>query len=423
MNEKSKLLFKIYYIEALERFAFLGFLGIFVFYLHDNFSYTKGEASAISASLGASIYSFGIIGAYLADRVFGSLRCVKYGLLFLTLSYLFFTFDYLKTGMFFIVLGSMLIKSNISNLISLNYKDNLSSAFSGFYIFVNLGCLFGQLFIGYIALQSYKIAFLFSFFSMLISMIIFSTIKISNDNIKYDFFTQYKKEIIIFLIILATVFFQNYIELSKVVGFVATVLPFCIILFLRYKNDIDLKDIIIYFFAAILFYMLIFQCFNTLNFLVKSKASGLNIPSSWYLAFMYFIALIASFILNAYSKNKTLDERNYIIFSLFAVALAFLLLAYLSSLNSIYFIYLLVVYFILGFAQTIVGALGLSKISKLSPKGFEASMLGLWFLCSASAQGLESLVVKLIDKIDLFYYFGVQGFVVLVFSFLMLKAK
>lgn len=423
MNEKTKLLFKIYYIEALERFAFLGFLGFFVFYLHDNFSYTKGEASAISASLGASIYSFGIIGAYLADRVFGSFRCVKYGLLFLTLSYLFFAFDFLKTGVVFIILGSMLIKSNISNLISLNYKDSLSNAFSGFYIFVNLGCLFGQLFVGYIALYSYKIAFLLSFFSMLISLIIFSTIKISNNNIKYDFFYQYKTKIVFFLIALIIIYFQNFIKLSKIIAFIATVLPFCVILFLKHKNNINLKDLIIYFFAAILFYMLIFQCFNTLNFLVKNKATGLDIPSSWYLAFMYFVALIASLILNIYSKNNTINERNYIVFSLSAVALAFLFLAYLSSLNNIYFAYLLLVYFVLGFTQTIVGAFGLSKISKLSPKGFKASMLGLWFLCSASAQGLEALVVKLIDEIDLFYYFGFQGLIVLLFSFLMIRAK
>lgn len=430
MSNKNSLL-PICYIEAFERFAFLGFLSIFVFYLIDKFAFTNGNASLISASLGASIYAFGIFGALLSDFCIGSKRSVILGLIFLCIGYLFlsfYNFTSLVIALFFLVLGSVLIKSNLSTLLAKN-STNHNYAFSVFYIFVNIGCFLGQFIIGYVGQKhDYNLGFFLAFICLLITIFIYFKYRknFQDEPLNLDFLTKNMKYIIAFVIVVAIISTQSLFIISKTISIFAILLPFIFYYFIysKIENKSNFKLLGIYFLAAIIFYMLIFQSFNTLSILTRQKAVseifGFLIPSSWYVSFMFFISIFFSILLSKYVKNKEVNETLLIAFSMILASTAFILAGVLSNYDSISAFYLLFIYFLLGISQLVVGAIGLSITSKLSPASFKTSAIGIWFLCSAAGQGIEGLIVKFIDTISLDVYFISQGGFVLICSIFMI---
>lgn len=429
LENKSKVLLPICYIEALERFAFLGFLGIFVFYLSDVFSFTKGEASAISASLGAAIYAFGIFGAYLSDFCLGAKRCVFLGICLIASGYFCLCFDFLVISLVLITLGSVLIKSNITSLLSKTYPNDSEYVFSMFYIFVNIGCFLGQFSAGLLIIHSYKLAFFVAFISVFCAVLVFvfNSKNIQNEAIDYSFFRKNILIISLFIIFILFLSTQELLMISKIISVFAILILvfFYIFIYRKIPNKSDFKKLAFYLVAAVFFYMLIFQSFNTLNFMIKNKVNFVvfnhQVPATWYLSFMFLVSIFSSMVIGAISKKRAINEAIIIPFAMIIAASSFLILGKLSSQDNINPIYILLTYFMLGISQTSVGVLGLSVVTKLSPKGFYSSIMGIWFLCSGAAQGIEGIIVKYIDKISFELYFSIQGLFVLVLAIFMLS--
>ena len=172
--------------------------------------------------------------------------------------------------------------------------------------------------------------------------------------------------------------------------------------------------------------MLIFQSFNTLNILIKSKVSfsilNYQIPATWYLAFMFLVSIFTSMLLNCISKKSSINEALIIPAAMIIAASSFIMIGMLSKDEIINPFHILIAYFMLGISQTSIGVLGLSIVSKLTPNGFNSSTMGIWFLCSGAAQGIEGIIAKYIDNISYELYFSMQGFFVLFLALLMLFA-
>lgn len=420
MIKNNPPLLSICYIEAYERFAFLGFLSIFVFYLMDFYGFSKGDASLISASFGASIYSLGMLGSLLGDFCIGAKRGVIFGLMFLSIGYLVLAFDYLVISLFCLIFGSVLIKSNISNLLAKTYPKNTDYAFSVFYIFVNIGCFLGQFIIGFVVKNhSYYYGFWLSFFAIICAIFVY--FKYQNydyDKIKFDFITKNIKYFLLFIFFIVFCWFLSIYTISKIISFFSIFLPlfFYIYIYKKTNEKSNFRLLGVYFAIAIILYFLIFQSFNTLNILTNIKINnnlfGYAIPSTWYVSFMFFSSIFLSIILSKITKNKSINEPLFIGFAMLLAAIAFIMAGFFS--NNLIFV--LLIYFLLGIAQLIIGAIGISVSTKLAPKGYETSVIGVWFLCSAAAQGIEAIVVKSIDFVSFEYYFATQGIFTLIVS-------
>ena len=79
-----KGLFTLFFTEFWERFSYYGMRAILVFYMY--YEVSKGglglsETTALSimSIYGALVYMSGIIGGWLADRIFGTSKAVFYG--------------------------------------------------------------------------------------------------------------------------------------------------------------------------------------------------------------------------------------------------------------------------------------------------------------------------------------------------------
>ena len=82
-----KGLFTLFFTEFWERFSYYGMRAILVFYMYYEVSngglgLDKTVALSIMSIYGSLVYMSGIIGGWLADRVFGTSKAIFYGGIF-----------------------------------------------------------------------------------------------------------------------------------------------------------------------------------------------------------------------------------------------------------------------------------------------------------------------------------------------------
>lgn len=146
-----KGLFTLFFTEFWERFSYYGMRAILVYYMY--YEVSKGglglnESTALSimSIYGALVYMSGIIGGWMADRLFGTSKAIFYGGILIMFGHLFLAIPG-SVSMFFvsmvlIVIGTGLLKPNVSSVVGDLYatEDHRRDAgFSIFYMGINLG--------------------------------------------------------------------------------------------------------------------------------------------------------------------------------------------------------------------------------------------------------------------------------------------
>ncbi|SHK05258.1 peptide MFS transporter [Tepidibacter formicigenes] len=122
---------------------------------------TKVEAALIQSNLVAFTYLAPVIGGYISDRYIGARYCVPVGLLLMAGGYYFGATATNATGMnmlvIFVAIGTGLFKGNVSAISGSLFKDKeqLDSAFSMQYSFVNIGAFIGTTAVGILVASTF----------------------------------------------------------------------------------------------------------------------------------------------------------------------------------------------------------------------------------------------------------------------------
>jgi len=118
---QPKGLFTLFFTEFWERFSYYGMRAILVFYMYYEVSegglgLDQNVALSIMSVYGALVYMSGVIGGWLADRVFGTSRAVFFGGVFIMLGHIVLSIPgsltFLFISMALIVIGTGLLKPN-----------------------------------------------------------------------------------------------------------------------------------------------------------------------------------------------------------------------------------------------------------------------------------------------------------------------
>jgi POT family proton-dependent oligopeptide transporter len=154
----------LFFTEMWERFSYYGMRGFLILFMGaplaaGGMGLDNVTATAIYGTYTAMVYLMSVPGGWLADKVFGQRRSVLYGGILIALGH--FTLAVPATTSFFIgliliVLGTGLLKPNISAIVGQLYTPEdvrRDSAFSIFYMGINLGGLLGPFVTGYLAQQ------------------------------------------------------------------------------------------------------------------------------------------------------------------------------------------------------------------------------------------------------------------------------
>lgn len=138
-----------------ERFGYYTMMAIFTMYMMARFGWTEGTAGLVNAIFLMVVYVMPLLGGILADRI-GYGKCVTVGFAVMFLGYLGMaspvesvtTAQVLMFGaLFLICLGTGLFKGNLQVLVGNLYDDpkyseRRDSAFSLFYMAINIGAMF-----------------------------------------------------------------------------------------------------------------------------------------------------------------------------------------------------------------------------------------------------------------------------------------
>ncbi len=419
-----KTFYTIFFIEFWERFAYYGLQAVAVLFFIQKFGLKEHEATNLFSSFSALLYALLIIGGYLGDKVLGFRRTYFLGIIFLMIGYGSFAFvqnvQLLYWSMGMVLVGNIFFKTNAGNFVQRCFAPNdprLDSAFTYFYMSINLGSFFSMIIVPFVAAKtSYGFAIGLCGVGMFIALISYFILR--KNLVKSDNETGQKagNKFFIMLIIAAIAVVAAYAlglllkdpALSKTILFTVVGIVFLIYFVVRSKvNAIEQKGMTIAFLLlaqSIFFWLMYMQMSTSLTLFtvhnVRTDLFGINIPPEVTQSFNpFYIFLLSPILANMYTKSEQsgtpISIPSKFAFGLLVCGFAYLLLAgscYLSDSNgTISMIWLFLGYGLYSLGELLVSAIGLSMVSKLIPVRLSGFAQAIWFVTTAFGQRLGGM--------------------------------
>jgi proton-dependent oligopeptide transporter, POT family len=156
-----KGLYFLFFTEMWERFSYYGMRAIFILFMTKVLLMKDADASEIYGSYTGLVYLTPLLGGYLCDKFLGNRRSIIIGGLLMAIGQfcMFFSasvganggVSIMWMGLTAIIIGNGFFKPNISTMVGQLYPANdrrIDSAFTIFYMGINLGAFFSPLVCG-----------------------------------------------------------------------------------------------------------------------------------------------------------------------------------------------------------------------------------------------------------------------------------
>ena len=417
-----KQLWALFMVEMWERFCFYGMRGVLTVFMVDQLFLKDAAANLQYGAIQAFVYAFTFIGGIFADKILGFRKSLFFGGIVMILGNLLIAFspqELFYYGIAFSIIGTGFFKPNISSMVGELYheKDPRRDAGYGmFYAGINIGGLFGGILCIYLGeFYSWSLCFLAAAIVMAIGLITFLVTKKNlgpiGDSPLLDLEPSKRKtrEIAVYVgSILSIPLIFIMVKNTKYTDyFMYTVLVVALSYFafevIKLKNISVQKKLIaafVFIFFYFLFNAIYEQSGGSLSLFAKGNLNhnllGLNIlpnavNNSANTLFVIILSPIIGLLWIALAKRK-LEPNTLIKFGIgfLFLSASFYLFYYtkffansegITSLNLFTFAYL-----VTTVGELCLGPIGMSIITKLSPKKLFGMMMGLWFLASAFGQ-------------------------------------
>nr|WP_026682493.1 peptide MFS transporter [Priestia megaterium] len=450
-----KGLFTLFFTEFWERFSYYGMRALLLYYMYTEVAsgglgIDDGTAKSIMAIYGSLVYMSGIIGGWIADRLLGTQQTVFYGGVLIMAGHLVLALPAGTTAlfisMFLIVVGTGLLKPNVSSVVGDLYSPSdvrRDSGFSIFYMGINMGALIAPLIVGTLGQEyNYHLGFGVAAVGMLLGLAVFLATKrkylglagtyvpnpLERDE-KKKVFTRIGLGAVAIIIVGAITIPAGILTINRftyLVSFLGIIIPtlYFIVMYRSPKTDADEKSRLLayipLFIAAIMFWAIQEQGSIILAEYADKRTDlsflGIELQSSWFQSLNpLFIVVLAPFFAGLWVKmgeRQPSTSKKFSLGLLFA-GLSFLVMIIPASINGTESL-VSPVWLVLSFLLVVIGELclspvGLSATTKLAPEAFSAQTMSLWFLSNASAQAINAQIVKLYTPETEIIYFGVIG--------------
>ncbi|QED49820.1 peptide MFS transporter [Cytobacillus dafuensis] len=459
-----KGLFTLFFTEFWERFSYYGMRAILVFYMY--YEVSKGglgldhtTALSIMSIYGSLVYMSGIIGGWFADRIFGTSKAVFYGGILIMLGHLCLAIPGNVTlffiSMVLIVLGTGLLKPNVSSVVGEIYseEDNRRDAgFSIFYMGINLGGFLSPLIVGSVMDYSFHLGFGIAAVGMFFGLLIFVFTKKKNLGLagtivhnplspaeKKKVYTIFGAAVVVLAILIGIAIptgyltFDSFIALVGILGILIPTTYFIVMYRSPKTTAVERSRIIAYiplFIAAVMFWAIQEQGATILASYADTRTqlefAGIEISPAWFQSLNpLFIIIFAPMFAWLWVK---LGKRQPSVPQKFSLGLLFAGLSFLVILLPAYFggadalvspLWLVLSYFIVVLGELCLSPVGLSATTKLAPAAFSAQTMSLWFLSNAAAQAINAQLVKFYTPETEIMYFGIIGGASIVLSIIL----
>jgi POT family proton-dependent oligopeptide transporter len=417
-----KQLWYLFIVEMWERFCFYGMRGVLTFFMVDQLLLKDEAANLQYGAIQAFVYAFTFIGGIFADKILGFRKSLFFGGIVMILGNLLIAFSpqtLFYYGIAFSIIGTGFFKPNISSMVGELYHadDHRRDAGYGmFYAGINIGGLLGGALCIYLGkYYSWSWCFLSAAIVMILGLVTFLLTKkhlgpigdspllnLSASKRKFREIAVYAGSLLsipfIFIMVKNTDFTDYFM---CTIGVIA-------ILYFAFEvynlGDNKLRKKLLAAFVFIFFYFVFNSIYEqsggSLSLFAKDNLSHsllfFNIDpnvvnnSSNSLFVIIFSPILG--LLWLWLAKKKLEPNTIVKFGIGFLFLgaSFYLFYYtrffanvkgITSLNLFTFAYL-----VTTIGELCLGPIGMSIITKLSPKRLFGMMMGLWFLASAFGQ-------------------------------------
>lgn len=404
---QPKALRTLFLTEMWERYGFYTMQAMLVLYMIKRFSFSDADSYAVLGQFTALVYLMPVIGGWVCDRFLGNRIAILLGGLCLSIGYALLALEYhtFFMGLSFIIVGSGLLKPNISSFLGQFYGVNDSrreAGFTLFYVGINTGVLMATLSVGYIReFAGWGACFGAACFALLIGVALFrkgfhdfeDQGLLPSGQVKTFWAFLQKKPVAIlwFLGVLSIIYFS-----MTSVNFGSYGLYIFGLLFLLYVLQASLKldafsrkrmfGLLLLFAVSILFWGLYFQMFFAVNVFTERAVDrvilGHDVPPAVFIGLESLFVLILGPLMARLWQTSKIKLSIPLKFSVAVMLLAIgmQLLAWGISDVLLPAIWLVLFYFLITVGELLLSPIGLSMITEYAPKEHIGLMMGGWFL-------------------------------------------
>ncbi|MFD2943181.1 peptide MFS transporter [Flavobacterium notoginsengisoli] len=417
-----KQLWYLFFVEMWERFCFYGMRGVLTIFMVDQLFLKEDHANLQYGAIQAFVYAFTFVGGIFADKVLGFKKSLFFGAIVMILGNLLIAVsphDLFYYGIAFSIIGTGFFKPNVSSMVGELYKEDdgrRDAGYGMFYAGINVGGLFGGALCVYLGkYYSWQLCFLSAAVVMLLGLITFLMTKKYlgpiGDSPLLDLKPSTRKirEIAVYVLSLLSIpFIFIMVKNTDYTDYFMYTIGIVAVLYFTYEliklGDAKLQKKLFAAFLFVFFYLLfntiyeqsggslsLFAKDNLDNSLLFFNIDPNIINNSSNTFFVVVLSPLIGLLWIWMGKRKI--EPNTLI--KFGIGFLFLAASFyifyltkffanaqgIASLNVFTFAYL-----VTTIGELCLGPIGMSIITKLSPKRLFGMMMGLWFLAAAFGQ-------------------------------------
>ena len=437
----------LFFTELWERFSYYGMRALLVLFMvataaEGGLGFDDPTATAIYGLYTAGVYLAALPGGWLADRVFGQQNAVWYGGIIIAAGHIVLSLPGIGLvgehygfffGLILIVVGTGLLKPNISSCVGELYPEGGSRRDAGYvlyYMGINVGAFLGPLICGWLRVDyGWHWGFAAATVGMIAGLVVYrATQKHLGDFGKLPNPTPpgqegrtrnmklaiYAGTAVLFLVALLglegfiSIDARSLSEASVYVIVGVAALFFGRVLLDKALTALERRRVIVLvalFIGAALFWSGFEQAGSSLNLFAERYTAremfGIVIPAEWFqslnpLYILIFAPFFSALWINLGRRN--LDPSIPLKFALgfLQLGLGFGFMWFAASLiqdgDQVLPTWLLLTYLFHTTGELCLSPIGLSATSKLAPRAYYSQMMGMWFFGAALGNLLAGLL-------------------------------
>lgn len=455
----------IFGVEMWERFSFYGMQGILLLYMF--YPVAKGGlgidtavATGIVGAYGGGVYLSTILGAWLADRLFGSERVLFYSAVLVMIGHLGLAFlpayTGLIVGLLCIALGAGGVKANATSIVGQLYAPGdirRDAGFSLYYLGINLGAFIGPLATGFLqTTEGFHWGFGLAAVGMAIGLIqyTFGRRRLPETTRAVPNPLPGSKKILVAIVAVAGILVIGGLVIAGVitstnlagtiiiVTLIAAIAYFFVILSNKNVTHIERNRVwafIPLFIVSAAFWALYQQQFTVVTIFTNNQLNldifGWTMPVSWIQSINpIFIIALSGVFAGLWTKLGDRQPSTPVKFGIGAIVMGVAFWLFLPIYNaaphSASLLALIGILFVFTIAELFISPVSLSVTTKLAPSAFRTQMVAVLFLSIALGTALSGQLASFYDEKHPelnFDYFAISGLVAVILGILLLVIK
>ena len=430
----------LFLTEMWERMSYYGMRALLVLYMtgtvtnfNPGLGWTQMESQAIYGIYVGMVYFMVVPGGWIADNILGHQKAVLYGAMIIALGHFTLAIPIQQTfflGLIFVVLGTGLLKGNISTIVGKLYKEDdgrRESGYTIFYMAINIGSTLGFLVCSYLGEKigwhwgfgAAGIGMSFGVLQFIYSKKLLGVAGINpnpmEDRRRAKLVLGTKISLGVMVVVIASGLLGFYsIEprgFAENFSYFLTVvagLYFLYLFFFAGLTSAEKRNLILLallFVGAAAFWSGFDQSASSLSIFARDytdlSVSGYIIPIGWLqFANPIFVVIFAPIFagiwthLGRINLNPALPIKFAFGLLLMAVSFVIMLFAVELAMETapVGMRWLILTYLLQTWGELTLSPIGLAAFSRYSPKKYIGQMFGLWFLASAIGGVLAGLL-------------------------------